>query len=143
MRRVVFNQKGGVGKSTIYNWIDEDKDLAGRIAQARARGEEEIFERCLEIADTPEIGVEVTIKEDGATEEKHFDMLAHRKLQIDTRLKLLAKWNPKKYGDKMAVGGADDLPPIKTEADPADVARRVAFLLTSAMRAKKAPKGNP
>jgi hypothetical protein len=30
-------------------------------------------------------------------------MIAHRKLKIETRLKLLSKWNPKKYGDKMDV----------------------------------------
>ena len=30
-------------------------------------------------------------------------MLGHRKLRIDTRLKLLAKWNPKKWGDRMAL----------------------------------------
>jgi hypothetical protein len=30
-------------------------------------------------------------------------MVEHRKLRIDTRLKLLAKWNPKKYGDKQAI----------------------------------------
>jgi len=30
-------------------------------------------------------------------------MIEHRKLRIDTRLKLLAKWNPKKYGDKQAI----------------------------------------
>lgn len=127
-----------IGKSAVYSWIEKDKELAGRIAQARARGEEELLDQCLEIADTPEIGEEITIKDDGATEVKHFDMLGHRKLQIETRLKLLAKWNPKKYGEKMAVGGADDLPAIKTDTDPADVARRVAFILTAAMRKKQA-----
>jgi hypothetical protein len=30
------------------------------------------------------------------------DMLGHRKLQIETRLKLLAKFNPKKYGEYRA-----------------------------------------
>jgi hypothetical protein len=43
-------------------------------------------------------------------------MLGHRKLRIETRLKLLAKWNPKKYGDKVQVGG-DAENPLKVEAD--------------------------
>ena len=34
---------------------------------------------------------------------KREDMLGHRKLQIETRLKLLAKWNPKKWGDKQTI----------------------------------------
>jgi hypothetical protein len=42
-------------------------------------------------------------------------MLGHRKLQIETRLKLLACWNPKKYGTKVALGG-DAGNPIKIEA---------------------------
>ena len=42
------------------------------------------------------------------------DMLGHRKLQIETRLKLLACWNPSKYGNKVAVGG-DPGNPLKVE----------------------------
>lgn len=56
---------------------------------------------CLRISDTPMEGVETTTKADGSIEVKTGDMLGHRKLQIDTRLKLLAKWNPKRYGDKI------------------------------------------
>jgi len=44
------------------------------------------------------------------------DMLGHRKLQIETRLKLLAKWNPKKYGERLAVAG-DAENPLKVEAE--------------------------
>jgi hypothetical protein len=43
-------------------------------------------------------------------------MLGHRKLQIETRLKLLAKWNPKKYGDRVQLAGDADSP-LKVEAD--------------------------
>jgi hypothetical protein len=37
-------------------------------------------------------------------------MLGHRKLQIETRLKLLAKFNPKKYGDRQILAGDPDSP---------------------------------
>ena len=40
-------------------------------------------------------------------------MIEHRKLRIDTRLKLLAKWNPKKYGDKLAHTGPEGDGPIQ------------------------------
>jgi hypothetical protein len=43
------------------------------------------------------------------------DMLGHRKLQIETRLKLLAKWSPKRYGDKLGIGGADGLAAIQQD----------------------------
>ena len=37
-----------------------------------------------------------------------------RRVRIDTRLRLIGKWNATIYGDKVAVGGADDMPAIKT-----------------------------
>ena len=43
-------------------------------------------------------------------------MLGHRKLQIETRLKLLAKWNPKKYGDRVTMAG-DAENPMRLQAD--------------------------
>ena len=43
---------------------------------------------------------------------KKVDMLGHRKLQIETRLKLLAKFNPKKYGDKVVHSGDDENPVV-------------------------------
>lgn len=39
------------------------------------------------------------------TERTREDMLGHRKLQIETRLKLLAKWDPRRYGEKVEVNG--------------------------------------
>ena len=40
-------------------------------------------------------------------------MIARSRLRVDARKWLAAKLAPKKYGEKIAVGGADDLPPIK------------------------------
>ncbi len=98
--------------STVYDWMDKDAEFAQRIARARLIGEEVIHQQCLDIADNTQMGVIVSEKPDGATETKTADMLEHRKLRIDTRLKLLAKWNPKKYGDKVDLnhGGQPDNP---------------------------------
>lgn len=98
--------------STVYDWMDKDEEFATRIARARLIGEDVIHQECLAIADTPERGQIVTEKPDGTTETKIADMIEHRKLRIDTRLKLLAKWNPKKYGDKvdMSLSGKDGGP---------------------------------
>lgn len=96
---------------TVYQWIEDHKDFAARIARARVLGREAIFEDTLIIADTPVDGVRREVSENG-TKEVHEDMLGHRKLQIETRLKLLAKWDPKKYGEKLhsEVTGADGAP---------------------------------
>lgn len=95
--------------TSIYNWAAKDKDLSERIAQAREQGYDAIAEDLLQIADTPLMGEEETSSNSGLTITRK-DMLGHRKLQIETRLKLLAKWNPKKYGDRQIVAGDADNP---------------------------------
>ena len=93
----------------IYEWMVKDKELSGAIAQAREQGYDAIAEDLLQIADTPLMGEEETSSNSGLTITRK-DMLGHRKLQIETRLKLLAKWNPKKYGDRQIVAGDADNP---------------------------------
>lgn len=90
----------GISWVTVYNWKDAHPGFAERFARAREIGEDAIAAECLEIANTPLEGIETTEKASGV-EVKRGDMLGHRKLQIDTRLKLLAKWNPSKWGDKV------------------------------------------
>jgi hypothetical protein len=96
--------------STVYDWMTRNEEFAQRIARARLIGEEVIHQQCLEIADNTQMGVIVTKKPDGTTETKTADMIEHRKLRIYTRLQLLAKWNPKKYGDKVVHSGDQDQP---------------------------------
>jgi hypothetical protein len=86
----------------VYDWINNNKDFASRIARARELGFDAIAEECLNISDNQEEGVK-TVTDHNGTKVETADMIAHRKLKIETRLKLLSKWNPKKYGDKMDV----------------------------------------
>lgn len=91
----------GIAWRTVYDWIEANAEFSARIAGARVAGYDAIAHEAMEIADTPLEGVETTTKANGDTEEKRGDMLGHRRLQIETRLKLLAKWDPKRYGDKI------------------------------------------
>ena len=86
----------------VYDWIAKDVDFASHIAHARELGFDAIAEEALSIADTPMEGIE-TEESDTGKRVKRSDMLGHRKLQIETRLKLLAKWSPAKYGDRTAM----------------------------------------
>jgi hypothetical protein len=104
----------------MYDWLSQDPDLSLRVARAREAGFDALAEEALEIANTPFTG-QKKVFSSGAEEGKDSvtvteeDMLGHRKLQIETRLKLLACWNPSKYGNKVALGG-DPKNPIKVEA---------------------------
>jgi hypothetical protein len=99
----------------VYEWMARDEVLSGSIARAREQGFEAIAEEALIIADTPVFGQKQVMTDQGTATTVE-DMLGHRKLQIETRLKLLAKWNPKKYGDKVQVGGDADNP-LRIQAD--------------------------
>ena len=88
---------------TVYLWTETYESFAADFARARTRGFDAIAADALRISNTPVEGVEYVTKADGGVEERRGDMLGHRKLQIETRLKLLAKWDPKRYGEKLAL----------------------------------------
>ncbi len=87
--------------STFLLWVSEDTALAERYARARDARADVLFEEILEIADN---------KENRIPEAAN-----HARIMIDARKWAAAKMAPRKYGDKVAVGGADDLPAIKTQ----------------------------
>lgn len=113
--REICRQEGYPSYRAVYRWMVADEDLASHIARAREIGYDLMAEECLSIADNPKWGQKQVMTDDG-TSTTIEDMLGHRKLQIETRLKLLAKWNPKKYGDKVQVGG-DAENPLQITAD--------------------------
>lgn len=95
--------------STVGNWEDERDGVSARIARARRFGFDAIAAEALRIANTPCEGEVVTDDGEKVTVRKE-DMLGHRKLQVETRLKLLAKWDPRRYGERQLVGSDPDNP---------------------------------
>ena len=103
----------------MYDWLSQDPDLSLRVARAREAGYDALAEEALEIANTPHLGQKKVFSSGAGEDEDSMtvtedDMLGHRKLQIETRLKLLACWNPAKYGTKVQMGG-DPKNPIKMD----------------------------
>lgn len=82
----------GIDYSIVYDWRKQDDELDQRITRARDQGFDAIADNCLEIADDKE--------EDAQS----------RRVRVDTRLKLLAKWSPKKYGDAVTLRGDAENP---------------------------------
>jgi hypothetical protein len=91
----------GIPYSTARQWELDNPEHAANSARARELGCHFLAEECLQIADNTLEGIETTVKADGGIEERRGDMLAHRKLQIDTRMRLIGKWAPKLYGEKV------------------------------------------
>ena len=98
---------------TVSTWRENDTEFSASIARAREDGYDAIAEECLKIADQTENDTIDT--EHG--ERANTEWISRSKLRVETRLKLLAKWDPKRYGEKLAIGGASDLPPLRAMAD--------------------------
>jgi hypothetical protein len=89
-------------RTTVAGWCRKHSDFGESFASARELGSDWIAAECLKIADMPLEGIRTKMGKDGE-EITREDMLGHRKLQIETRLKRLAKWDPKRYGEKLDV----------------------------------------
>jgi hypothetical protein len=98
--------------STVRDWMADDETVSRAIARAREDGEDWLAAECLEIADD---GRRDYVPNDDGREVVDHDHIQRSKLRIDTRLKLLSKWNPKKYGERLALAG-DPEAPVQVEA---------------------------
>ena len=107
LRQICRENAGFPAWRTVYDWMWRDADLSTAIARARDIGYDALAEECLYISDNIQMGKKKVFtagakKEEDSVTVTEEDMLGHRKLQIETRLKLLAKFNPKKYGEYKA-----------------------------------------
>ena len=101
--------KSGARYPTVQvflNWVIEDEALARDYAEARTRCYDAMAQQCIEIADN--------VRNDDLTGDNgvrpNHEWIARSKLRVETRLKLLSKWAPHKYGDVLKVLGDRDNP---------------------------------
>lgn len=69
--------------STVYRWERDNEEFRMLLAGAREAGTHFMADDSVRIADDPELDP------------------AHKRVMIDTRLRLIGKWNAKAYGDKV------------------------------------------
>ena len=93
-------------RTTVWDWTQADPDLAQRIARAREDGFDAIANRTRATA-------RKLSAEDGGDSTGD---VQRDKLIIETDLKLLAKWDPKRYGDRTTVVGDKAADPVQVEA---------------------------
>ena len=97
--------------TAIYAWAAADANLSERIAQAREQGADAIAEEALEILDSPP---EYVLTKQGEAVDSGY--VTWQRNRAEMRLKLLAKWHPKKYGDRQIISGDKDNP-LEVKAD--------------------------
>jgi hypothetical protein len=110
--REICRQDGMPPWQTVYSWMERDASLVEAIARAREIGYDALAEECLKIADD---GTNDYVEGERGP-QLNSEHIQRSKLRIETRLKLLAKWNPKKYGERVQVAG-DAENPLKVEAE--------------------------
>lgn len=99
----ICRENGMPNAETWRNWCKADGDLAIAYQRAREDGEDVIAVDALTIIDaTPE-----RIALDGGGSRIDPGSVAHNRYRAELRLKLLAKWNPKKWGEKVDVTSSD------------------------------------
>ena len=89
----------------IYEWMERDAALSGAIARAREVGQDAIAE---EIYALVEKEPERILSEGGGRVDAGYVQWV--RVQADIKLKLLAKWNPKRYGDWVQLSGDKENP---------------------------------
>lgn len=102
---VFCREEGGVTPRSIRNWLQDFPDLQEVYQQARDDGHDVISQDCMDIADEQ-------VQYVAGAHGEYIDSgdVSNRKLRIETRLKLLAKWNPKRYGDSVQHSGPEGGP---------------------------------
>ena len=108
-------------RGTVMRWLQEDKHGGFRDNYARAREAQADFyaEQIIEISDEEC----TTVKHGDGEEQKDVEVVfdatavARNRLRVDARKWYASKVAPKKYGDKLALGQADDLLPLVTVKD--------------------------
>lgn len=80
------------GFTTIWKWEKEIPEFAKLSSRARELGTHNLADECIEIADNPQIDP------------------ASKRIMVDTRIRLIGKWNSKAYGDKLGLTDGDGGP---------------------------------
>ncbi len=78
--------------NTVWKWEDDDPEFKKLSLRAREYGTHFMADDCLRIADDDDLDP------------------ADKRIRIDTRLRLIGKWNAKIYGDKTLVGSDPENP---------------------------------
>jgi hypothetical protein len=110
--REIIKTEGMPDRVTVYRWLMVNEDFRNHYTRAREEQADTYADEIIAIADEqPEI-IAVTDKKTGALIEHKLDgaFLQWQKNRIDARKWTAMKLKPKKYGDRMQMGGDAENP---------------------------------
>jgi hypothetical protein len=91
---------------TVSLWKTAHPDFSADFGRARDEGYDAIAADCINIAEDGSGDYIMKKRPDGAEYEAvDAEHIQRSKLRIETRLKLLAKWDPRRYGEKLELSG--------------------------------------
>lgn len=106
----------------VMRWEEANPDFRERSTRAMLHGTHFMAGDCIAIADDPETDVQ------------------HRRLRIDTRMRLIGKWNAKIYGDRKILAGDENAPLIPRTIDPRRLDPDQREMLKQLLLAASAPE---
>jgi hypothetical protein len=135
----ILRTEGMPSRVALYSWLHSSPENRDLFARAREAAMDAIADEAMTIANTPVEGIIRKESEQGV-EITRRDAIDHRRLQVDTRLKLLAKWAPGRYGDRVQTDITSSDGSLKGAGDTESAARMAAIL--AAATARKAEQSN-
>ena len=101
---------------TVYLWLQDKPDFLELYKAAHVAKADMLAEDVVPISDEL---CTIIVGEDGEETKVVFDSaaVARNRLRVDARKWLAGKLAPKKYGDKLSIGGDGDAPPIAHKVD--------------------------
>lgn len=121
--RAICAGEGKPSQSMVFRWLQANEGFRERYARAREAQADVLADESIDIADdATNDWMEINAADErGEKYRLNGEHVQRSRLRIDTRKWFASKLAPKKYGEKLAVGGDDDAPPIRVE----QVVRRI------------------
>lgn len=112
----ICRDQGMPHPSTVRDWMAANEEVSRAIARAREDGEDVIAAEVLEIVDAVPERVDTKFGSQVDSGD-----VANRKMRAEYRLKLLAKWNPRRWAERIDVTSKDE----KIEGNTLHITREV------------------
>jgi len=93
----ICKRPGMPSVTTFWRWEQDNEQLRKDSARAKSVGTHALASECLDIADDPLIDP------------------ANKRIMVDTRIRLIGKWNSREYGEKIDITAREEAPPVTRE----------------------------